>query len=218
MTFWELRPLEIVYIDRSSRGFSMAGNSYCFHKLTPESFYWLGWMATDGCLIKSKDGWLIKLVLKESDKACVERFAKFIGAKPPRQRKKCGSWETRVLNNVMGARLIELGITQRKSKTLLVAEELTRSPYFWRGAFEGDGGYYETPEGNLQLALTSYSRGFLEQLRGFYGYYDITPNNKSWKAQNYCGNARRLLRKLYDGTYPTLALERKQTLVHKWVR
>lgn len=196
----------------------MAGNSLAFHKLTPESLYWLGWMATDGC-VHWQNGWKISLELQEADKALIERFSKFIGGTEPKQRKgKRSSWYTSLGSSIMGSKLLEYGIKQRKSSTLLVSPELARSPHFWRGAIEGDGSITEYELGNLKVELSSGSHAFIEQFKLFYPNATVKPNQKKWRAYCCCSHARRLLKLLYDGSYPDLVLERKQPLVRKWTR
>lgn len=198
----------------------MAGNSLAFHYQTPERDYRAGWLATDGCVYfdPKRIDYQISLKLHSQDKAFLESFAIFLGTKPPRdtKSKKHSSHVITVWNRIMAKKLIELGITERKSHTLQVHSDLARSPYFWRGAFEGDGHIRENSKGHLEVSIFSVSKAFLEQFQSFYPHCSIDPTKKGWNAVSYCSNARRLLYLLYDGTFPDLVLPRKQPLVLKW--
>lgn len=197
----------------------MAGNTARFINLTPEDLYWLGWLASDGCVDRRLSGhWRISLELKASDYSTIKEAALYLGAKEPKYRESKNSWAIAVQSNILARRLINLGITERKSNTLLVVPELANKAYFWRGVLDGDGSIRENNR-NLEVALYSNSPGFLEQFKLFYPDCKIQPHSGSClKAISYCGDARRLLRRLYDGSYSHLALERKQPVVRKWTR
>lgn len=195
----------------------MAGNSARFIHLTPDDLYWLGWLASDGCLDwQSNRGWRVILELKESDKALVERFAVFIGAKPPTQRKATRAWRSCLSSNVIGARLFDLGITARKSNNLVVKPELARSPHFWRGVFEGDGSYNLNDRKYPCVSFGSGSKAFLEQLHEFqpnqFGKLCKTKTN-FWATTIYdFGDVRRFLTRIYKDSTKETRLERKYQL------
>lgn len=198
----------------------MAGNSLAFHNLTPESLYWLGWLATDGCIYwNPSKGYRIQLKLQKSDKALVERFADFVGAKPPIPASDRPAWVAAVVNNIMGAKLSEYGITPNKSSSLEIKNpEIIKAPEFWRGAFEGDGSFrlVSSPE----FRFTSVSCLFLEQFREFCPVL-TTPKPVDLAVTSHyvytcAGNARRLVDRLYLASNPATRLERKWEQLKIW--
>lgn len=189
----------------------MAGNSTRFLHLTPDDLYWLGWLASDGCLWWS-DGWNIELKLKASDKALVERFALFMGIKEVRPFNNYKAWRAATRSNILGKRLESYGITARKSKTLKVDERLARSPEFWRGVFEGDGCYHLQQGKYPIITITSGSNDFLEQLRTFHPnvFSPVYPSTRvlNTRITNF-GDSRRFLSRIYQGATAQTILERK---------
>jgi len=65
-------------------------------------------------------------------------------------------------------RLISLGITERKTKTLVINEHLSLSRHFWRGYTDGDGHIAITPSKNEPMfQISSKSRRIMEQFLEF---------------------------------------------------
>lgn len=189
----------------------MAGNTARFIHLTPDDLYWLGWMASDGCLWWT-NGWNIGLKLKAIDRACVERFAVFMGIESAKPANKGKAWKAELRSNILGARLTSYGITERKSKTLVVSSELARSPQFWRGVFEGDGCYHLQQNRYPIITISSGSTKFLEQLRSAYPnvFSPVFPFTRCFgtRITNF-GDSRRFLNWIYQGATSETILERK---------
>lgn len=113
-------------------------NDSVFDSLNENSLYWLGFLATDGCLPSKGKG--IQFVLKESDWEHVDNFRKFVNfngsVKFEKQNKSARIYFT---SRPIRQRLIELKITPVKSRTLSLSKELKNCKDFWRGCIDGDG-------------------------------------------------------------------------------
>jgi len=152
-----------------------------FDVRSPEVDYWVGIMATDGCVTGNKDVVdQVKLALKEEDIDHVECFRQFLGAA---QRISCRADEhptdsSRVLLRhefkVRSRRLVEalrrFGVVPRKTYTLEMSGGIEMSRDFWRGAIDGDGhlGIHASNQGPMAcFKLTGASERFLAQLLQF---------------------------------------------------
>lgn len=190
--------------------------------LSPEALYWLGWLATDGAIVSQNGASKVTLCLSSKDADRVREFAKFTGLEEKVATKQ-GSDQTYVVvcSTSFARRLAELGITERKSKTLQVANELESSPEFWIGAIEGDGWVTTTttkkPYGTYQypvIGMCSASKLFIEQyqrfvlgLTGTVG--KVTRGESTYSVSKSGDQARALYRSLKEATRFQPKLDRK---------
>lgn len=126
-------------------------NHAAFDTLTPESCYWAGMLMADGFLSQRigpyKTYRTVCLSLEKSDHAHVCRFRDFMGSTnkvivTKTHKTTYGNVQTScvwISSERAVDRLIELGITYRKTKTAVAHADLAASPDFWRGFVDGDG-------------------------------------------------------------------------------
>ena len=131
-------------------------NDYVFHTFTPDSCYWLGMMASDGCVYENRNK--IYINAQADDKEHIESFIKFIDytGKVKERLSKCKDKEypsvyLELYSKTMKNRLIELGIVPDKSNKDI--DYLSYIPdeykiYFIFGYLDGDGGIYFTEKDN----------------------------------------------------------------------
>ena len=122
-------------------------NDYAFHHFTPDSVYWLGMIASDGCVYKNRNK--ISINAKYEDKEHIEAFANFLnytGKVKERladcKGKKFPSVYLELNSKIMKNRLIELGIQSQKSNKDI--DYLKYIPegfkiFFIFGYLDGDG-------------------------------------------------------------------------------
>lgn len=114
---------------------------------TPDEAYWLGMLATDGC-VGDKSNPSVKLALKSSDIDHVKAFARFMGCQiEPRveSRSKSGYGGGGYVRFAFRSRpvceaLTRNGVGPRKTWSLRPwsgPEDLL--PHYWRGCIDGDG-------------------------------------------------------------------------------
>ena len=219
-------------------------NEQALLSCSPESDYWCGILATDGCIGFAKRVSVPLIRYGGIDIEHVYKFRDFLGSKRKIQLidrvthigpVKYGVFA--LTSSAIGDFLICNGITPKKSLTLKVSERLARSPHFWRGAIDGDGTVYIASYGlNPVVRLTSGSFQFIHQFADFCKGADLRPDVKDaglsnlGQAPRYIVNftgkqALALLGVLYAGA--TVWLDRKKVTVdeifaqpirHKYVR
>jgi hypothetical protein len=187
----------------------------CFKGISDEQAYWLGWLATDGCVTNN----IVQLMINNQDKELVMRFSNFIGSKSINFNSLNNSCLTKMRSDIMAERLISLGITERKTFTLNITHPiLIKSSLFWRGCFEGDGSlHYST---TWRFKLTSASYIFLQQWCDFIKL----PYTYIYKEKNYYifhikkkSEVLKILKILYKDSTQQLRLERKWELVRRCI-
>lgn len=120
----------------------------------PEKAYWIGMLATDGCVSENSR---IQLSLDYKDHATVYAFAKALGAVhflKERTVINSGSLAAskqshcsvlRITSQQMALDLMREGITPRKTKTIQISPCASKYPQaYLRGYLDGDGGVYKT--------------------------------------------------------------------------
>ena len=127
-------------------------NDYAFHSFTPDSAYWLGMLASDGCVYENRNK--IYINAQAEDKEHIESFIKFIGytGEVKERLSKCKDKEypsvyLELYSKTMKNRLIELGIVPDKSNKDI--DYLSYIPdeykiYFIFGYLDGDGSIINT--------------------------------------------------------------------------
>ena len=115
-------------------------NENVFDDLSPESFYWIGAIASDGCVHYYNDGRMPTISLSSADEDWIKQFSDFIGDNVPPYSKSQNTWALSLSSNKMASSLENYGIGPRKSLTLCprdVPENMLS--HFVRGMFDGDG-------------------------------------------------------------------------------
>lgn len=145
-----------------ARGVILRDNSDCQRKYTldesafsvqtPESDYWCGFIAADGCVYKHT----LSVCLSEVDVGHLEKLRAFLGTDRPLTRYGNG-----VGLQINSYKIVEclgaMGIHSRKSHTFSPSNQHTGSSDFWRGVIDGDG-YLSRGKGKYRLELCgSYS-------------------------------------------------------------
>jgi len=176
---------------------------------SPEKFYWLGIFAADGCIYysESKNSYSIEFGLNEFD--VVSGYAQFIGFKGEIKersgKRKNPNYRIRFASKKMFIRCNELGITQRKTHTLKVSDELSNNKSFWAGFIDGDG-RISFKRGYLEFNITKGSEGLIDQFIGFCEKNtSIRPSKYRVKGKNafraVCGGHKgfKILSHIYEG-------------------
>jgi len=119
-------------------------NENAFSNLTPESSYWLGFIAADGSISKRNNVHLIRVLLNPIDRHHIEKFQKFIGSSHPIYNYSTKSIQVTISNKQMYDDLFRYGIEPRK--TYLSKSHISKIPdnykkYFIAGLFDGDGSF-----------------------------------------------------------------------------
>jgi hypothetical protein len=199
--------------------------SFCNHDVldfsddfTDEQLYWLGWLSSDGYVYKTKkNDYNICLELQFGDKELLERFRTFFNSNPVLYKKQHNTYRTRFTSNKIGEILVSLGITERKSLTLKINQNLSSKRLFWRGYFEGNGCLSKHKATNSwQFHIIAGSYDLLLQWANFIklpiSYIKRTKTCYIFRISKK-SEVIRILHTLYDGSTPDLRLERKYLLV-----
>lgn len=146
---------------------------------TEEKAYWLGFLYADGYVIinhQSNSGTL-GIDLQRGDKKHLELFNKCIKSnykiveyEKKLNEKKYKMVRLRIFSRNLAQSLIDLGCTERKSKTIMFPKlDEHLYPHFIRGYFDGDGciSLSSTKTKQLSIDFTSGSFNFITSLRQF---------------------------------------------------
>ena len=150
-------------VSRKSREFRACGNPSYFDVIdTPDKAYWLGFMATDGCVTGFSQGSLrLKVKLARADRGHLELLHQTLQAhrpirdyeewsKPPgsKERKKRPVSVLDVCSPQVVNALVSHGITPRKTNNVQPWDGLEHlMPHYWRGIMDGDGTFCPSPDG-----------------------------------------------------------------------
>lgn len=196
---------------RKERGFRLPVNHQAFDVLTPSACYWAGVLMADGCVsfTKSKYNLCPRLILNlaEDDGHHVARFRDFIesahklsrvstvnpsGTISYSTRLSVGSWR-------LCLRLIQLGITEQKTKSARASHELVNKRDFWRGVSDGDGCVHCTEAKHDLLGSEDLCHQYKAHMEAeFPGeYFCLWPRKGCWCVSCYGPTARKVLSYLY---------------------
>jgi len=162
-----------------------------FDILTPDSTYWLGMMATDGCVTGTDDVVdEVKLGLQLIDYHHVAAFREFLGSghkislakwrHPAEEDCITLGWRLAIRSKSLVTALSRFGVIQRKTYTLIVKNGVENNTRFWTGAVDGDGhvGIHAQNQGpDATLKLTGASKPFIEQFRAFLKTKNVRGDN-----------------------------------------
>lgn len=207
---------------------------------TQEKAYFLGWIATDGCIthkhtrleLNSKDEYIIKYLFQSV-------FGKNI---PPIRRRKTNDKFNKKLNVMFKGSNLSLGLIssievandikthlhlyEDENKTynvkfpILASEELYWS--FLRGVFEGDGSISKLSNNDTSIRIWSASYSFIISMYNFLTNCNIISHiniqkNKLYILSIYGYNARIFLTKIYNMAKKTQRLDRKYKISMEWI-
>ena len=205
-------------------------NEDFFKVWTPKMAYVLGFVTADGSLEDASylRGKYLRICssdieILEKIKAAMHSQHKIVTLKPKQiliRGKRYISKERymiRIGNHEIYNDLIKLGITPRKSKTIVLPSvSLEFMAYFLRGYLDGDGcvNLYDVKK-RLSVTFTSGSELFLEQLSKTIGIllkikiHNVFRNNNAFQLKYSTREAVPLLKYFYSDIAGKLYLERK---------
>lgn len=129
-------------------------NEHAFDELTPETLYWIGYMAGDGCIRKINKSYRIHLGSKDREQLL--KFKTFLSSDQDVTMDYNGNWMIRVSSKHMGQRLVDYGIVPRKSLVLNINQELVNKVEFMRGLIDSDGTFAYYPN-NYHASISVYT-------------------------------------------------------------
>jgi len=143
-------------------------NEHFFDNWSPHAAWCLGLIFTDGCIGHSNGRKYINLV--NTDREMLSKFTKFLDSNYTISKQTFAGnrkdvFSVKIYNDKLYDRLVELGLTERKSLTLCFPSCIPDNYVsdFIRGCWDGDGGIYQY-EGNrgyyLMCKLTTCSERF----------------------------------------------------------
>lgn len=121
-------------------------NETFFDKDTPESFYWAGFMAADGCIKEKSNSKIVSIGLAIKDYNHLQKFkdtVKFTGPISTKTDNK--SVEINIYSIKLAQALKRFNVVPRKTHIYDFPEWLEDHPlvnHFMRGYNDGDGGFY----------------------------------------------------------------------------
>ena len=144
-------------------------NHCAMELLNPATCYWIGYLAGDGCIEIVGDR-PQRVVLLSNDLEQLEKFKAFTSSRNKISTNKHGGHAIKIGSPTMAQRLISLGITPRKSRTLSVTNTtLLGSIDFIRGVIDSDGtiseNHYKNSRSHATINITSGSKEFSQQIQ-----------------------------------------------------
>lgn len=202
--------------------FKYTSNDNFFSQNTPESFYWAGFIAADGCI--NKHGKKLSIGLSYKDKELLEKFKKCINYTGPIRFKedKIGRGGKTNYIDIFNKQIINdlarFNIVPRKSLTLtfpewLIEHELVN--HFMRGYFDGDGCIYRM-KNNYPYFMVYGTEKFLIEYKKILVENCKLNDNKIHKlpsiySLNYGGyeNVEKVRNFIYNNVTEDMVLDRK---------
>lgn len=186
---------------------------------TEQKAYWLGFIAADGN-IRTKPSSVIRINLARKDIDHLRKFANAVELNRPVREYTANGYlccSVALGSNIMGTRLVELGIIPAKSHTIIPKPPLGFEDAYWRGVFDGDGSISINDRKRF-VASVSFNgniymvNGFADWLnsKGIFGGY-LAPHYKIFKFKTAGTNKpASILRALYENS--SIYLDRKKML------
>ncbi|HEU4887973.1 MAG TPA: LAGLIDADG family homing endonuclease [Thermoanaerobaculia bacterium] len=217
-------------------------NEAAFDELNSTASYFVGLLASDGCVGGSEPN-RVSIKLAVDDIAMIRSLKAFLGSSAtlsvqPRRGNSRPQAGIQVRSARLVQRLTRLGVGPHKSLTLVIRDKaLLQSRHFWRGVIDGDGtvmiarhSKHERTYWYPRIQLVSGSEAFILQFSDFLARYDIrstlggTPTQAHGKdymiytcAVSNQSDTVRLAKLLYDGC-GTLAIKRKKDVARQIAR
>jgi DNA-binding transcriptional regulator WhiA len=209
-----------------------------FEENNEKSFYWAGFIASDGSIIDRRKTLELSIGLSKKDKSLLEKFKKDLKAENPihdilvknskRNKNWNDSWksEIKLTSNKLCKNLERFNIVPRKTKTYtfpkwLINHDLVN--HFMRGYFDGDGSFFtnnqkKTPQLYFSLRGTSeFLKAYREVLEKT---CDLPIRIKDIRINNGIGvleyGGNNIVPKIAEFLYKnsTVCLERKRDLAN----
>lgn len=154
-------------------------NHNAFDTISPESAYWMGVLAGDGCVSPGKRTPVIILEMKDLEH--IQKFINFVSAEHEITESR-GTYKVAFSSKNIEQQLRAVGIGMRKSHSLTIRDnKLIQSPDFLRGVIDADGGIYDY--GALKkISIFSASPGFTQQLIDIFTNWGLAP--RKYKQRN----------------------------------
>lgn len=142
-----------------------------FDEINEHSAYWIGFLMADGSIIDSNNSLCLRLGISNRDLSHLLKFKLFLKSKN-KITYYGNACYLAIRNSHLCKKLINYGVTPRKSHTAKVCSELEMNRHFWRGVIDGDGCLSINKKGRMSLELVG-SNKLLTQFRSFCKF--ITP-------------------------------------------
>ena len=179
---------------------------------SPERDYWLGWILSDGCVVKDTTHAYVYLACLDLD--ILLKFKEFCGSRAKLNKFKYitpKSKETKIMYKVVinSQELVTFfannyGICGKKSSTMNPPIDINWN--ILRGVFDGDGSF------KRGVVLTSNSEQWINKIKAFYDSLHIhytCPHDTAYRLSVYRKeDIKRIYHYLYDNQ--TLYLDRKK--------
>jgi len=202
-----------------------------FSQDTPESFYWAGFIAADGCVYNNKNSKYLSVWLQEKDSDHIDKLKKVLKVKNcniKAQNHLC------VCSDRIYDDLKRFNVVPRKTHIYTFPNWILEhkfSNHFMRGYVDGDGSF------SVRVAKDSRNKMSFG-ICGTYGFIndfkyelsrrcDINPNIKPYKHKGktiyslcYCGNNNiiKIRNFLYKDSFSDIRMTRKYNLVYNdWI-
>lgn len=208
-------------------------NALSFSTFTPESCYWAGFIAADGCI--DARGAHLRVELNIKDKQHIENLLKFVQDDMPHvvsgtkeiviDDKQCNVNFCRAdINSVQIIKNLssKFNIAPNKSFTILAPDNIPDSmvKHYIRGYFDGDGSiYWNKPNKCIAFNISSGSAKLLNWMAkhisdnvdyGFAKYaFKLRKNNNIYCIEQRYNSAKLILDWLYLDSSPDTRLARK---------
>jgi len=177
-------------------------NDSFFSKEMPETFYWAGFIAADGCVIKKKkyNTYILKITLSKRDEEHLNAFKKCIKSTHPiksytvknKKYNDSTASEIQICSKQIFDDLSKFNIVPRKTHIYHFPEWVKDHKYvnhFIRGYFDGDGSFSSHKQKNRNVAQFSFSvRGTEAFLKDMYQVIDKNCNFKKNNRKIYHSN------------------------------
>jgi len=162
-----------------------------FQFVSEASAYWAGFLMADGCVTPDSSGLRapkVGLDLAKADRSAVDDFREFLGSshlrwerihKPLPSGTVCESIRIEVRSNRLAADLAKYGVTPNKQTREKATPLVEDNVHFWRGVFDGDGGYTADRKDGTPHAYLCGSKTLLEQFCAFLKRRGVKPPSVS---------------------------------------
>lgn len=132
----------------------VALNVNCFSEINPETLYWAGMFAADGCVHSGKRNRnSINLTLQYRDIEHLYKFREFCGSEHKINTNERNHSQFSFDSAKVFKDLKQFGIAPNKSFTYDPPEFCCKSPDFWRGMIDGDGHLLISQKKYLNIGL-----------------------------------------------------------------
>lgn len=205
---------------------------------TDEKAYWVGFIASDGCLYHPKDNRqdILSISLSIKDKEHLEKFKTSLKTNKPLSVGKHGSHKQfehiclQISSNKLCQDLQKIGITYRKTYDVQwpkIPQQLL--PAYIRGYFDGDGHISHKIEENHLHNVSITIAGFYNNLKNFQDYLETQGIQSSFSLHNDKNRApnfgclwlsnkfykQKFLHLIYDNA--SVYLDRKYLLANRFI-